>query len=67
MTDLDLALIGNGRIALLADADGRIVWGCFPRLDGDPFFCELVDGGAGSHKGGVFAIELLDGVRSEQE
>ena len=61
MTSLDLALIGNGTIGALVDPAGDIVWGCFPRFDGDPAFCSLL-GGAG-----VFAIELVDGVRQEQE
>jgi hypothetical protein len=38
MRSLDLALIGNGRIGLLVDGEGTIVWGCFPRFDGDPHF-----------------------------
>ena len=41
---LDLAPIGNGRIAALADARGRIVWWCFPRFDGDPVFSRLLSG-----------------------
>ena len=58
---LDLGLIGNGTIAALLDPTGDIVWGCFPRLDGDPTFCSLL-GGAGR-----FAIELVGAVRHEQE
>jgi GH15 family glucan-1,4-alpha-glucosidase len=61
MTSLDLALIGNGTIGGLLDSGGTVVWGCFPRLDGDPAFCTLLGGE------GVFAIELVDGVRQEQE
>ena len=44
MRNLDLALIGNGRIGALVAEDGTIVWGCFPRFDGDPKFCALVNG-----------------------
>ena len=33
---LDLALVGNGRIGLLVDPEGAVVWGCYPRFDGDP-------------------------------
>ena len=61
MASLDLALIGNGTIGALVGPAGDIVWGCFPRFDGDPVFSSLL-GGAG-----VFAIELEDGVRQEQE
>jgi GH15 family glucan-1,4-alpha-glucosidase len=67
MRSLDLALVGNGRIALLVDPDGVVVWGCFPRFDGDPVFCALLDDAPPAAARGVFAIELVDGVRSEQE
>jgi len=42
--DLDLAPIGNGRIAALINTNARIVWWCFPRLDGDPVFSRLLAG-----------------------
>ncbi len=61
MTSLDLALIGNGTIGGLVDPGGTVVWGCFPRFDGDPAFCALLGGE------GVFAVELVDGARQEQE
>ena len=41
---LDLAAIGNGRVAALIDTNGRIVWWCFPRLDSDPVFSRLLSG-----------------------
>jgi len=41
---LDLAVIGNGNIAALVDRSGALVWMCWPRLDGDPVFCALIDG-----------------------
>jgi len=43
-SSLDVAAIGNGRVAALIDPGGRIVWWCFPRLDGDPVFCRLLSG-----------------------
>ena len=43
---LDVAPIGNGRIAALVDTGGRIVWWCFPRLDSDPVFSRLLSGDA---------------------
>ena len=52
---LELGLVGNGQISALVDDQGRIVWGCMPRLDGDPVFSALVDDGA---ERGYFAIEL---------
>jgi GH15 family glucan-1,4-alpha-glucosidase len=42
--NLDLAAIGNGRVAALIDKNGRIVWWCFPRLDSDPVFSRLLSG-----------------------
>ena len=44
----------------------RIVWGCFPRFDGDPVFCALLDDAAAGDERGIFAIELVDAVRHEQ-
>ena len=65
---LDLALIGNGTVAALVDPAGEINWGCFPRFDGDPAFCSLLSGGEeGDDEFGLFAVELVDAVRTEQE
>ena len=67
MASLDLALIGNGTIGALVDADGEIVWGCFPRFDGDPMFCSLLKSRAGKREDiGFYTVELLDKVKSEQ-
>jgi GH15 family glucan-1,4-alpha-glucosidase len=63
---LDLALIGNGRIGLLVDPEGTVVWGCFPRFDGDPTFCALLDTAPPAEARGIFAIELTDHSHSEQ-
>jgi GH15 family glucan-1,4-alpha-glucosidase len=41
---LDLAVIGNCRIAALVNPRGRINWFCFPRFDSDPVFCRLLSG-----------------------
>ncbi|MPZ57654.1 MAG: glycoside hydrolase family 15 protein [Rhizobiales bacterium] len=43
-TNLDLAVIGNCRVAALVDPLSRMVWWCFPRFDGDPVFCRLLSG-----------------------
>lgn len=65
MTGLaDLALIGNCTIGALVDGMGRIVWGCFPRFDGDPTFCSLL---REDHELGVFGIEIADFDRAEQQ
>ena len=66
MRSLDLALIGNGAIGLLLDANGTVVWGCFPRLDGDPTFCALVDDVPAGDERGVYAVDLVDFARAEQ-
>ena len=70
MSSLDLAVIGNCMSAALIDRRAQIVWGCFPRIDGDPVFCALLDGeevGNGKHaKRGVFAVELEGMTRCEQ-
>lgn len=57
-SSLDVAAIGNGRVAALVDQSARIVWWCFPRLDGDPIFCRLLSGP--DEKG--FTDVVLDGL-----
>ena len=66
MTSLDLALVGNGRLSALIDRKASVVWGCFPRFDGDPVFCSLLAGEDTERRPGNFAIELEGGVRHEQ-
>ncbi|HLY96474.1 MAG TPA: glycoside hydrolase family 15 protein [Sideroxyarcus sp.] len=63
MHNLDLALIGNCTIGALVDARANIVWGCFPRFDGDPMFCSLL---RETDDYGFFAVELADCERTEQ-
>jgi len=41
---LDLAPIGNCAVTALVDRQGRYVWSCLPRVDGDPFFSALLAG-----------------------
>ncbi len=59
---LDLAVIGNSRTAALVDPDGRIVWWCFPRFDGDPIFSRLL---AGDEEKG-FTDVVLDNLAESQ-
>ncbi|HLF58331.1 MAG TPA: glycoside hydrolase family 15 protein [Alphaproteobacteria bacterium] len=59
MQDLNLGVIGNCHVSALIDRKGRYVWTCWPRPDGDPVFCNLLDGGAESESG-FFDIELQD-------
>jgi GH15 family glucan-1,4-alpha-glucosidase len=58
MPNLDLAVIGNSVISALVDPQGRIVWLCWPRLDGDPVFCSLLDGPLREDGAGFFEIGL---------
>ena len=67
MTSLNLGVIGNCQITSLVDCNGRHVWTCWPRPDGDPLFCSLLGGDAGDAGIGFYDV-LLDGwLRSEQE
>ena len=66
MADLELGLIGNCQIAILVDRLGKFVWGSFPRVDSDPFFCSLLGADAPPAEAGFFAVDLLDFERSEQ-
>lgn len=63
MQNLDLALIGNCSLGALVDSRARIVWACFPRFDGDPFFCSLLEPGFDA---GYAAVDIVDGERTEQ-
>ena len=62
--NLDLAPIGNCSVSALIDRDGRFVWACAPRVDGDPVFSALMDGSDPEH--GFWSIELEDQTSVEQ-
>ncbi|MEX2647951.1 MAG: glycoside hydrolase family 15 protein [Alphaproteobacteria bacterium] len=62
MQDLNLGVIGNSAFAAVIDRWARIVWACYPRLDGDPVFCSLVNGA----DAGFFAVDVQGAARSEQ-
>jgi GH15 family glucan-1,4-alpha-glucosidase len=61
---LDLSPIGNCQVSALIDRDASIVWGCVPRVDGDPAFCALLNGDRRDF--GVWSFELADQVSSDQ-
>jgi len=61
---LDLWPIGNCQVSALVDPAGRLVWGCVPRVDGDPLFSALLGGDAPDS--GFWSIELEDSVSIEQ-
>ncbi|WP_037554334.1 glycoside hydrolase family 15 protein [Sphingopyxis sp. LC363] len=44
MSDLSLWPIGNCQVSALVDSAAGLVWGCVPRVDGDPVFCALMNG-----------------------
>lgn len=66
MSTLDLGAIGNCQISALIDCNGRYVWACLPRPDGDPVFCSLLRNDAPESEQGFFAIELDGDTRAEQ-
>lgn len=64
MTSLDLWPIGNCQVSALIDRAGRFIWGCTPRVDGDPLFSALLGGDAPDS--GYWAIELDGCISVEQ-
>ena len=65
MSGLDLWPIGNCQVSALVDRAGRFVWGCVPRVDGDPLFSALV--GGDDALSGYWAVDLEDCVETRQE
>ncbi|WP_414712810.1 glycoside hydrolase family 15 protein [Sphingomonas sp.] len=65
---LDLWPIGNCQVSALVDRAGRFVWGCVPRVDGEPVFCSLLDAAprAGEGARGFWEIDLEDCVETSQ-
>ena len=61
---LELWPIGNCQVSGLVDRRGGIVWGCVPRVDGDPTFCALVNGEA--QDVGVWRFEIEGQVSARQ-
>lgn len=64
MRTLDLAPIGNCAVSALVDREGQFVWGCLPRVDGDPAFSALL--GGETPELGFWQIELMGMVSAEQ-
>ncbi|MDX1650562.1 MAG: trehalase-like domain-containing protein, partial [Myxococcota bacterium] len=65
MSQLDLAIVGNGSYSALIDRRARVAWMCLPRVDGDPVFSSLLAGN-GEAPRGFFDVELEDCVSTEQ-
>ena len=68
-TNLDLWPIGNCQVSALIDRAGHMVWGCLPRVDGEPIFSSLLSGVEPGEDGaaGLWAIELDGCVKTEQD
>ena len=65
---LDFAIcVGNGAVGCLINERADVVWGCFPRFDGDPLFCSLLRDPSPDADFGYLAVDLLDGVKTEQQ
>ncbi len=64
-SDLELWPIGNCQVSGLVDRRGALVWGCVPRVDGDPVFCALLNGD--QQDAGVWRFELEGQVSARQE
>lgn len=68
MMSLDLWPVGNCQVSALIDRSGTFVWGCVPRVDGDPLFSALLRGGEEEKsEAGFWSIELEDCAVIEQE
>jgi len=63
-SSLNLWPIGNCQISGLIDDAGGLVWGCVPRVDGDPVFCALLNGDQQDR--GVWRFELEGQVSAFQ-
>lgn len=61
----DVGVVGNGQITALVRADGSVPWCCWPRPDGDPIFCGLLQPGKKARSSGVFDITLVGQTRCE--
>ena len=60
---MDLWPIGNCQVSALVDKAGTFVWGCVPRVDGDPCFTALLDQ---EPETGFWAIEMEGATRTTQ-
>ena len=65
---LELFPIGNCAASALIDEQGRFVWACAPRVDGDPFFSALLSGDDpdGEDTSGLWSIEVIERANTQQ-
>ncbi|MEE4287818.1 MAG: glycoside hydrolase family 15 protein, partial [Erythrobacter sp.] len=64
-SNLELWPIGNCQVSGLIDESGGLVWGCVPRVDGDPVFCALLNDGA--RDTGIWRFEIEGQCEASQE
>ncbi|MEE4350137.1 MAG: glycoside hydrolase family 15 protein [Pacificimonas sp.] len=65
VSSLELWPVGNCQVSGLIDERGGLVWGCVPRVDGDPVFCALLNGER--QDVGVWRFELVGQVSASQD
>jgi len=63
--NLELWPIGNCQVSGLIDRTGALVWGCVPRVDGDPVFSALLNGD--QRDAGIWRFELEGETNAKQE
>lgn len=61
---MELWPIGNCQVSGLIDQTGALVWGCVPRVDGDPVFCALLNGD--QRDAGIWRFELEGQTKAHQ-
>jgi GH15 family glucan-1,4-alpha-glucosidase len=67
VADLKLWPIGNCQVSALVDEQAGFVWGCAPRVDGDPLFCSLLEPkGDRELPAGEWRIAVENQVKVEQ-
>jgi GH15 family glucan-1,4-alpha-glucosidase len=64
LSSLELWPVGNCQVSGLIDDRAGLVWGCVPRVDGDPVFCALLGGDRQDQ--GVWRFELVGQVSATQ-
>jgi GH15 family glucan-1,4-alpha-glucosidase len=66
VSSLELWPIGNCQVSGLIDTEARLVWGCAPRVDGDPVFCALLNNDDGGPVPGAWMVSLEGQVSARQ-
>ena len=64
--NLELFPIGNCAASALIDEEGRYVWACAPRVDGDPFFSALLGAPADGDAQGLWAVDVENRAATQQ-